>query len=167
MKKVFQTIIDKDHGNCMQAIIASLLSDELNNVPNFVESKTGWYDLLKEYLNSKGYKLGKTYYNENFERLTFPKQDCFENISFCVEQKLSREHIKNHDGINGFFYASVLSPNNFKLGEFPIQKHAVICDKKFNIIHDPNKQYINLINYPLAKLIGFNGITQILTFEKI
>lgn len=40
MKKVFQTIVDKDHGNCMQAVVASLFELELDDVPNFIEMES-------------------------------------------------------------------------------------------------------------------------------
>lgn len=35
MRPVFQTIIDKDRGNCLTACLASLLHREIHEVPNF------------------------------------------------------------------------------------------------------------------------------------
>ena len=39
MTKAYQTIIDKSHGNCMQAAVASLFDKKLEEVPNFIEMK--------------------------------------------------------------------------------------------------------------------------------
>lgn len=38
VKKVFQTIVDRGNGNCMQAAVASLLNLELSDVPHFIET---------------------------------------------------------------------------------------------------------------------------------
>ena len=54
MKKVFQTIVDKRHGNCMQAAVASLFDLELEEVPNFIELKEGNSGVLN-YFWEKGY----------------------------------------------------------------------------------------------------------------
>lgn len=40
MIKVYQTMVDRGHGNCMQAVIASLLEKPLEEVPRFLEQES-------------------------------------------------------------------------------------------------------------------------------
>jgi hypothetical protein len=116
MKKIFQTIIDKDHGNCEQATIASLLELELNEVPNFIEYKEkSWSTSVVGFLSSKGFDV------------------C------CINRRRDRDTTeflkkvaKFDGGYKGYFHASVLSQT------FPDVDHAVIIDVDLNIVHDPN-----------------------------
>ena len=72
--------------------------------------------------------------------------------------------------INGYFFASVFSPTLFDKEEYDkkgnSKTHAVVIDKKFNIIHDPNKNNINVKKYPLSDEIKYNGIVRVFVFEK-
>lgn len=115
MKKVFQTIVDPEHGNCEQAVIASLLELPLEEVPNFIEQrKSGeFHQTLIGWLYSKGYSpttVGKDRHGS---------------------EKL-KEIAKFDGGFNGYFYASVISQT------FENIYHAVIVDIDLNIVHDPN-----------------------------
>lgn len=118
MKKVYQTIIDKDHGNCMQAAIASLLGKDLVEVPNFIESEKGtrrYEDTMMGYLHKVcGYDACTVnkYHHETTEFL----------------KKVARFD----GGVGGYFYATVPSQT------FPDCMHAVIVDMDLNIVHDPN-----------------------------
>lgn len=67
-------------------------------------------------------------------------------------------------GVNGYFYCSVLSPKYFSWEH--MGTHAVICDKNFNIVHDPNPEYKGIKSYPLASIIGFNGIIGVYNIRK-
>ena len=64
MKKVYQTIVDKGLGNCMQAVIASLLDLELIEVPNFITFGRKWYAAFNLFLESRNLKLIKILYSE-------------------------------------------------------------------------------------------------------
>jgi hypothetical protein len=121
MKKIFQTIVDKGHGNCMQAAVASLLELELNDVPNFIVSKTGVLDLMKFLFK---YDYDCTYINRRGDQ---------EN-----ETEFLKSVAKFDGGVNGYFYASV--PSQTYEGVY----HAVIVDTDLNIVHDPNPNQLAL-----------------------
>lgn len=116
MKKVYQTIVDKDHGNCMQAAIASLFELELNQVPNFVEMPNDkWFLECMQLFRNYGYEICA--FNINNHKLT-------------DEEKL---YLMEHDGgVNGYWHASV---NSLTL---PGCTHSVLVDKYLNVVHDPN-----------------------------
>ena len=128
MKKVYQTIISIENGNCMQAALASLLELPLNKVPHFIET---------------GDKKGT---NPNYEMQKFLKN---KGYSYCVwdikhngkkihSMKFTREIMKVDGGINGFFFASVHSQTFKDVG------HAVVVDMKLNVVHDPNPNGLSL-----------------------
>lgn len=124
MKKVFQTVVSKDNGNCMQAAIASLFDLDLNEVPNFIEfDKDGLgnaqYELLK-FLRSKG--LDYCHINRSSKR-------DFEELKRIA---------KFDGGVNGYFYATVPSQTFENIG------HAVVVDTDLNIVHDPNPNQLAL-----------------------
>jgi hypothetical protein len=79
-----------------------------------------------------------------------------------VADKYSVKNITKYKGVDGFFYASVMSPKYYKDGV----GHAVVCDKDLNIVHDPNPNNKGIKTYPNADKIGHNGIRQIWLFEK-
>lgn len=168
MKKVFQTIIDPCHGNCMQAAIASLFDKELDEVPNFVDLPN-WWETMEKMAKSEGYKSLGVLYNFKFSSLLHFKSDCFEKPKYCYEYAIDTLLTKDdngykYNGVNGFFYAVVCSPKNF---DFNSQSsHAVIIDRYCNVVHDPNPEYKGILQYPFANLIDNNGITQVYLFEK-
>lgn len=151
MKKVYQTIIDPGFGNCMQAAVASLFEEELENVPNFISFGDEWWIEFVKYFESKGYKETTYLYNP----VMFPK----------TLPKWSLERLKEFKGINGFFYATVNSPKFNPEGNLSGICHAVIIDKDFNIVHDVNPNNVN-IKYPLHEE-KYNGIRSVEIFEKI
>ncbi len=121
MIKVYQTIIDKGHGNCMQAVVASLFELELNEVPNFIEfGKSRWHGELYHFFNSIGSYDICSIYKDRHGTEMLKKIALFDK------------------GIDGFFYATVKS----KL--FEDVCHAVVVDINLNIIHDPNPNGIYL-----------------------
>lgn len=113
MKKVYQSRIEKKHGTCMQAAIASLFEMFIEDVPNFIELGEKWFIAMMDFYEKKGYNL--CCYNPNGE----------------IEK--TKNVLEVDGGINGYWYASVPSIN---LG--PDATHAVIIDKDMNVIHDPN-----------------------------
>jgi len=156
MTPVYQTIVDSNNGNCMQAAFASLFDLPLDDVPNFKEV-TDWFQVLWQFLKRHGYEYNGLLVN--------PKSlGCWGEDRFL--------EIKEMNGINGFFFATVNSPKFFDSVKYCDYKdhsptHAVVIDKDFNIVHDPNLAYKDIKNYPLHEYIGYNGIINIYLIEKI
>lgn len=139
MIKVYQTIVDKGHGNCMQAAIASLFELSLDSVPNFIELGDKWYNEMHSFVNKQGYVMDGTLYNYNKYRI-INKREKFKSVNlktrFCDLKKMM--------GVKGYFYASVYSPKYYNPNENPAITHAVIIDKNLNIVHDVNPENINI-----------------------
>lgn len=110
MKKVYQTIVDKEHGNCMQAAVASLFDLELSEVPNFIEHGENWYNVFDDFIRKYGYE--PNYISGNVNEL----------------HKIARLD----NGVNGYFYGAVNSQT------FEGITHSVIVDRYLNVVHDPN-----------------------------
>lgn len=113
MKRVFQSRIEKKHGTCMQAAIASLFELFIDDVPNFIELEGRWFHIMSDFYKERGYEL------------------CCYNPQGNME--LTKQVLEVDGGINGYWYASVVSIN---LG--PETTHAVIIDKDMIVVHDPN-----------------------------
>lgn len=162
MIKIYQTIIDKGRGNCMQAAIASLFDLNIENVPNFIEYKDGWFSPLYKFLETQNYSYEGMLHNKNYSRMLTPTFRCFNEEKWHMPSILTKTNLKKNEGVNGYFFASVLSPKyfNYKDG---IEKHthAVIIDKNYNIVHDPNPEYEKIFKYPLADLLKYNGIIDV------
>ena len=164
MKQVYQTIVDKNHGNCMQAAFASLFDDELENVPNFIELHN-WFEALSDYVKSKGYEYDGMLHNLKWNRLRDPKTNVFSSNS-RGKTSMSLSALKKCESVNGFFYAGVCSPNLFTWDD--PRYHAVLVDKNCNIVFDPNPNYTNKINkYPFSDFIDYNGVIDVYLFNKI
>lgn len=155
MTKVFQTNFNPgthtNPGNCWQAQIASLLSLDLNQVPNFIEYGDDANTAVIEFLAKNGYQYDG--YVHNPRRL-----GCDGNFSEVTDKV-----VYELEGVDGLFAACVWSPKYFTMEAMcdwnqvqPI--HAVIMDKHFNIVHDPNPNYAEVKEYPLANILGWNGI---------
>ena len=112
MIKVYQTIVDKGRGNCLQAAVASLFEVGLSDVPHFIEHKD-WYTRMAKFYSSKG----------NYEIMCLNPNGYLE---------MTREILEHDMGINGYWCASVPSQT------FENSTHAVIIDRDLNIVHDPN-----------------------------
>lgn len=164
MKKVYQRIVDVGHGDCMQAAMASLFGDEYENVPAFIEHDN-WFELFCDFIESKGYEYDGMLHNKVWGTLMNPTFECFENPSFDKWSLLEPENLKSYQGVDGLFYASVLSPKYFNWDDLSAT-HAVICDQNLNIVHDPNMDYGNIRAYPLSSVIGYNGIINVSIFIK-
>lgn len=120
MIKVYQTIVDKGNGNCMQATIASLFELELDEVPHFLlEENEGVFGMLKFLLN-RGY------------------DPCYINRREEYDTEFMKKIAKFDGGVNGYFYASVPSQT------FSDVSHAVVVDSDLNIVHDPNPNQLAL-----------------------
>jgi hypothetical protein len=166
MNKVYQTIIGSNksevRGNCMQAAIASLFEMELNDVPNFIEYDSNWFDEMYKFLQENGYEYNGTLYN--YKKFQLESDEPLDVDADEWNKKLER--IKDMDGIDGLFFASVLSPKYYVKEDLPHCTHAVIIDKNFNIVHDVNKGYVDIEKYPESDFLGYNGIIDVWLIEK-
>lgn len=116
MKRVFQSRIEKKHGTCMQATIASLFEMFIDDVPNFIEipvEDKNWFHVMGDMYEARGYELC-----------------CFSHMS---DIEFTKRVLEVDKGINGYWAAIVESVN---LG--PECTHSVIIDKDMNVVHDPN-----------------------------
>lgn len=112
MKKVFQSRVEKSHGTCMQAVVASLFEIFIDDVPNFIECGENWYYEYRKFFKDRGYKI----------------------CSFRPREPEIMKVIMEHDGgVNGYWDATVASIF-FGAGS----THAVVIDKNLNVVHDPN-----------------------------
>jgi len=162
MIKVYQTIVDKDHGNCMQAAIASLFELPLEKVPHFLEAGQKWFEIFYKFVRDQGYDFDGTLYNYNQWRIINKRE------GVPTAKLRNRLHIiKKMEGVGGYFYASVYSPKYYDLKDKPPVTHAVIIDKNFNIVHDVNPANDGLISYPESKKLKYNGILDIYMINPI
>ena len=146
MKQISQTIVSPKNGNCMQAAIASLFECELDDVPNFIEFPS-WFPPLREFILKRGYE---------FEGMLYSDATLKEHMS---------SKIKDLKGVNGLFYASVWSPKYNPEGIPGNCSHAVIIDKDFNIVWDPNPEYrTEGFKYPNHDN-GYNGVHNVHMIE--
>lgn len=162
MKRIFQRRIDPGNGDCMQCAIASIFDLDYEKTPDFINAGQGWFKMLYEFLQSKGYDYQGMIHNKRYQYLITPKDYCFRQVKFHRPSQITKKALYNEAGVNGLFFASVLSPKYFTWENGAHHTtHAVVIDKDYNILHDPNPEYSNLIQYPLADIIGFNGIIDI------
>lgn len=138
----------------MQAAMASLFEDSLENVPNFIEFGGKWFDEIWKYIHTKGYTYNGCLYNGR----TYVQEE-------PVVRECNFSTLASMDGINGYFYATVYSPKFYSGADKNPTTHAVIIDKDFNIVHHVNKAYDETTKYPLADEIGYNGIIKIWIIE--
>ena len=162
MIKVYQTIVDKNKGNCMKAAIASLLNLPLESVPNFILLGYDWFGPFRKLLLEHGYDYDGCLYNYNKYRIINKKKGV-ETKNF----KTRFNKIKDMEGVEGYFYASVYSPKYYDPNSEMPTTHAVIIDKNYNIVHDVNPIYKNIGKYPEAKKLKYNGILDIFMINPV
>lgn len=161
MKKVFQTVHGRGKGNCLPAVIASLLEILIDDVPDF-NSTENWYQTLIDFMESHGYQRTNGLYNPEEARIRGYMEYYEEN-----KDKPSLDLLKNYEGIDGLFYADIYSPGNYNANDELPAMHAVVIDKDCNIIHDPEEKYQSVKEYPRSKELGFNGVIDVTIFEKV
>lgn len=166
MNKVYQRRIDAKKGDCMQAAMATIFNETYENTPDFINMGDEWYSEFYKFAESKGYEVAETLYNEFYGDLFSPTGMCFNEKKVSPEYKLTSDNLKSYGGVDGLFYAVVLSPKYFNWGEGIRRMHAVVCDSEMNIVHDPSPSYQNILMYPLANMIGCNGIMYVECFKK-
>lgn len=164
MHHVFQTNFNPgthpDPGNCWQAQIASLLNLPLDAVPNFVAFGDDCWKVQEQFLLTQGYRYVEYLRNPRALGSDGNFQEVTDRIVYHLE------------GIDGYFSAVVWSPKYFTLEAMcdwdQVQpQHAVIIDRHFNVVHDPNPNNSDVKEYPLSKILGWNGVLGIDVIEKI
>lgn len=154
MKKVY------DANSPLRAIVATLFDDTISNIPPV--KGDDWENALSAYVRAKGYTSYGVLYNKNWQTIINPQLGCYSPVQWSKESLLP--DIKSAEGIEGLFYARVLSPQ-FSWKE---QKtHPVIIDKGFNIVFDPCMDNLNILSYPLSDVIGYNGVVQVYLINKM
>jgi hypothetical protein len=113
MLKILQNNVDRNSGDCMRAVIASLLELNIQEVPNFIEYNERCYTVLMQFL------LDRNYHPCFIYKHNYRTEQLIEIANIC-------------GGINGYFFASVPSQT------YEDGSHAVVVDKNLNVIHDPN-----------------------------
>jgi len=166
MKKIYQRVIDPEKGDCMRCSVATLLQLDYEVVPDFINN--GWHKTLALFMKDHGYLYDYDYvWNPNVGYLEQPTAWCFINEPERDVIDFFPNLTSNH-AINGLYLATVYSPKYTNPNEPPIaHTHAVLCDKDFNVIHDPNPEYKDIKCYPYSKLIGYNGIREVFKFTKL
>lgn len=162
MKKIYQTIV----GNCMQAALASLFNLELEDVPHFLSYGEDCFKVWHKFISDQGYKEHNMLFNKNYNRLLAPTHSCFNKENWYKPSILNKTNLKKHGGVDGLFYASVLSPKYFNYNDGFLNCHAVIIDTNCNVVHDPNPEYEKILKYPLADLLKYNGIINVTLIKK-
>lgn len=150
MKPVYQTISNSINGNCLAAMVASILELSIEEVPNFVEADD-WFVAMQEFMLKHGYIYDRYLINGN--RLDQPVEEKEKFEWFGVE-------LPEQGSINGCYDAVVFSKN------YHGECHAVVCDRDFNIIHDPST-IENPSNYPQADQIGYSGIIGVCLWKRV
>lgn len=115
MRKVYQTIVDKGSGNCVQAVVASLLEKNIDEVPNFISFGSNWRIELYKFFVDMGY-------SNNPIQIYRGGHNAEELIKIA----------KFDGGINGYLFAVVPSQT------YSETTHAVVVDMNLKIVHDPN-----------------------------
>jgi hypothetical protein len=151
MEKVYQRIVDAGNGDCMKCAIATLLNLKYEEVPHFLEFESPNSEMIN-FMAAKGFEFELCLYN-------YPNSE-YSTI----------EHLKNFEGIDGLFYASVFSPKYYKkedgIDAYQVT-HAVLINKNYEIVFDPNVDYQNIEKYPESELLGYNGVKTIYLFKPL
>lgn len=157
MKKVYQSIVDKNSGDCWSAAIASLLNLHLEDVPHFNSWEHQNWNVYYDFLLDNGYKEVAFLYN--------PCRWIIDKRYSKPDEDYSLTQLKKYSGVDSHFYATVWSPKF--VHDSLYYTHAVIIDKNFNIVHDPNPNYRKINKYPFANTLSFNGILTVSVIEKL
>lgn len=165
MKPIYQSIINPTNGDCMRAVIASLLEVDINSLPNYIELGKDWWNAMLQDVKEHGYKYDTMLHNKQYQELMRPILDCFKPVKWHRPSMITPKCLYKEEGIKGYFYAGVLSPKFFSWKDQ--NTHAVIIDRDFNIVHDPNPEYGSLIGYPLKNILKYNGVIDVTIFNPI
>lgn len=174
-KKIYQKLCNDKTGDCMKCCIATLFEKDYDEVPNFIE-QNDWGKSFQETINSYGYKSYETLFNESFQRYILNiRKSCFEDIDMSRHFLINKINLLKFNGVNikgeKIMLGTVVSPFLFdhdKTIDYMYEhQHMVLIDEKCNIVFDPNPHNKGILRYPLAPLIGYNGITEVWELKEI
>lgn len=165
MIKQYQEVVDASRGDCLRACVCSLLNISISDIPNYFDAPD-FDEAFRNSLLSYGYDIVTHLWNPNNWYVTHPNDSCFEENRYLKKRTL--EVLDNYKGVDGYFIGAVISPHNFSWGSGPLEHtHAVIINKDFEIVHDPNPNYRGIIRYPFSRELGYNGVYMVYVIEKI
>ena len=119
MKPVFQTVIYKGKGNCMQAAIASLLELELEQVPNFILYGKDWFGIYECFMRYFGYEINGV---EKNLKIGSPINGCFyASVESKLFENTTHAVLINDDGV----VVHDPNPQGLYLGENVIETGAM------------------------------------------
>jgi len=130
-----------DHGDCMNACLASLLEVPYEDVPFFkqIEDEDGsWHQALFTFLDAKGFEFKGSFY---------PKGPVDNRLGPNFGKPLYNWHELDSPGVDGFFMAYGTSLRNAPGG------HAVIINAKGELVHDPHPAKNGVGRYTSVNLI--------------
>lgn len=146
----------------MAAVYATLLNLQLEDVPNFVTYGDAWFDHCNSFLSGHNYEYSEYVINPNRPDVKH----------FNPDTNMFPTSLDGFDSFDGYYDAVVISPgffepdkHDFMIEDPPMPLHAVVIDKDFNIVHDPNPGYENE-PYPLADTLKFNGVIGVTIWSK-
>ena len=113
MKKVDQTIVDKDKGDCLRAVAASMFELDITQVPDFNVFGDEWYDKYRSFIESQGHDM-------------MGCRHVIHGSPFDYGELLKTPMV------NGCISAGVKSRT------FEDRLHAVLIDQEGVVVHDPN-----------------------------
>lgn len=167
MKLIHQRIIDERRGDCIQCCLCSLLDLNYEDIPDLFSSGVmGFWYSVERALEDNGYWIRTELYNPIIDDLYKPTDYCF-NPRPKFDDEYSLDRLSEYEGVNRLYIGIVLSPKYFKwYDDLWSATHAVIVNEDCSIVHDPNPNYMDLNEYPLARVLGYNGVTKVYVIEK-
>ena len=122
MIPIFQQIVDKGRGDCFNCCVASIFELNYDQVPNFIEDKSGTMDdVSAKWLNQFGYKTVSISLNDKFD--IYGIDWILAKGLFCVLSVPSQKFEGGSHAVVGKFTGK---ENSYEL----------------KIVHDPNAQNV-------------------------
>ena len=122
MKPIFQQIVDQGRGDCFKCCVASIFELDYDQVPNFIEDKSGTMDdVFAKWLNQFGYKTASISLND--------KHDIY-GIDWILAE--------------GLFCVLSVPSQKFEGGSHAVVGKFMGKENKYElkIVHDPNPQNV-------------------------
>lgn len=125
MKKLYQTVVDPDKGDCMRAALASMFELDITQVPNFLLfGESEWFQVYWHFLLGIGYE----YQGEMKPSQPIGKHDMINdciNASVCSRTFEGKYHevLIDHTGL----VIHDPNPNGLWLNESTIKSGDLVC----------------------------------------
>jgi len=164
--KVYQRVVDRGHGDCMQAAMATLTGSTYEETPAFIKYKHDFHTVKVAWMFVvHDCALQRTLYNMPWHivKMNREKEPGDRAARYVWYQHVKM--LKRYAGIGGLFYGTVYSPKYFDESAESQTTHAVLIDTECNVVFDPNPEYAGLESYPIAGEIGHNGVVMAEVFQ--